>query len=326
MKIVITGANGFVGASLCRYFYQHGHQVIATGRQEKPNAKLLEYASYIQADITKPIKHFDADVCIHAAGLASDTADYEELFLNNVTGTQHVLAAAKSCQYFIFISSSSVYDFTAKPAIESDASLIASLSDYGKTKLLAEELVTANIPARQQRLILRPRAIYGIGDRLLLSRILKLLRWQMVFYPADNRLQTSATHINNIAYAIELFLGRQNKLALQLFNIADDQVYLLKDLTLKMLNVVEGRSLKVVNIPPGVIRSLAYVNPKQVSPLALKTLTKHSILDLEHIKNTLGYQPLHTFDNSYKEIGVWVNNLGGKKVYMNNLNDVPWMF
>ena len=325
MKIVITGANGFVGASLCRYFYEHGHQVIATGRQAKPNAKLLTYATYIQADITNPIKHFDADVCIHAAGLASDTVDYEDLFLNNVTGTQQVLAAAKSCQYFIFISSSSVYNFTAKPATESDASLSASLSDYGKTKLLAEELVKANIPAHQQRLILRPRAIYGTGDRVLLSRLLKLVRWQTIFYPANNRLQTSATHINNIAYAIELFLSWQNKSPLQLFNIADDQVYSLKDLTLKMLNAVEGRSLSVVNVPLSVLRSLANINPKRVSPLALKIFTKNSVLDLGHIKNALAYQPSYSFDNSYIEIGEWVHNLGGKKVYIDNLKDVPWM-
>ena len=60
MKIVITGAIGFVGASLCRYFSKQGHEVIATGRQQDPNAKLLTYATYLPFNIIKPIEYFNA--------------------------------------------------------------------------------------------------------------------------------------------------------------------------------------------------------------------------------------------------------------------------
>jgi len=325
MKIVITGANGFVGASLCRYFSKQGHEVIATGRQQDPNAKLLTYATYIPFNIIKPIEYFNADVCIHAAGLATDQVDYDNLFLNNVVGTANVLEASKNCKLFIFISSSSVYNFTNKPAVEPDADLSAHLSDYGRTKLMAEELVKNNIPLTQQRLVLRPRAIYGIGDRHLLSRLLKLVRWQTIFYPADNKLQTSATHINNIAYAIELFFSQKDKPELQVFNIADDEIYSFKDITLKIVNAVEGRHLKVVDVSTKVLKSLAYISPKRVSPLALKTLTQNSVLDLSSIRENLNYKPLYDFGGSFEEIGEWVRNMGGKKVYLNNLDNAPWI-
>lgn len=325
MKIVITGANGFVGAALCRYFYNHGCQVIATGRQIAPHDKLLAYATYIPCDITKPIADFNADVCIHAAGLATDKATYDSLFLSNVTGTKNVLQASKNCRHFIFISSSSVYDFTDKPATEADANLNTHLSDYGRTKLMAEELVTQDIPADQQRLILRPRAVYGIGDKHLLSRLLKLIRFKTIFYPANNELKTSATNVDNIAYAIELFFSQQNKPLLQVFNIADDEIYLLKDITIKILNAAMGHSLSTVDIPVQAIKALAYINPKKVSPLALKTLTQNSVLDLDNIKKGLGYKPLYNFDDSFAEIGEWVRNMGGKKAYLDNLKNAPWI-
>ncbi len=325
MRIVITGANGFVGSALCRYFYHQGHQVIATGRQEKPNSNLLNYATYISADITNPVKPFDADICIHAAGLASDTADYHALFLNNVTGTKNVLEAAKNCRYFIFISSSSVYNFSDKPAIESDTNLNTQLNNYGKTKLLAEELVKVNIFAHQQRLILRPRAIYGVGDRILLPRMLSMIKRHTVFIPTNNTIQTSATHIENLAYAIGLFLNQRNKPVLQVFNIADDEVYSLKAMSLKILSAVEGGNLNVVPIPLAVVKAISFFNPKRVSTLAFKAITQNSILDLKNIKKSLNYNPLYTFDNSYTEIGKWINSLGGKNVYMKNLKDVPWM-
>jgi nucleoside-diphosphate-sugar epimerase len=329
MKIVITGANGFVGAALCRYFFNLGHQVIATGRQAMPNNRLLAYATYIQADISGIIAPFDAEVCIHAAGLASDIADYDALFLNNVKGTSNVLEAVKSCRYFIFISSSSVYNFTNGPAGESDAGVDMPLTGYGKTKLLAEELVKTNIPVHQRRLILRPRAIYGKGDRVLLPRLLKLIKGQTILCPIPASIFTSATHVDNIGYAIGLFFSQPDKPVLQLFNVADDQGYNLKDIVVKMLRAID-KNLRVINVPGPAIRALRILDSKfhisdQLSPVALQAITENSILDLTRIKETLGYHPPHIFDESFKEIGEWVNHIGGIKPYLNALNAVPWL-
>jgi nucleoside-diphosphate-sugar epimerase len=330
MKILITGANGFVGAALCRYFYKLGHQVIATGRQPRPHPGLLACATYLQADISNPIPPFNADACIHAAGLASDTANYNELFLNNVTGTANVLKAAKNCAFFIFISSSSVYNFSGKPVSEEDSAQSVPISDYGKTKLLAEELVQAHIPTNQRRLILRPRAIYGIGDRILLPRLLKLIKRQTIFCPVNKATLTSATHVDNLAFAIDLFFKQADKPALQLFNIADAPVYKLRDMVLKSLYAVGGENLRKVDVPHSIIKLLAAINSKlhfsgQLSPVVLEALLKNTVLNISPIQATLGYKPLYTFDDSCKQIGDWVNRIGGEKVYLQSLTDAPWM-
>lgn len=330
MTIVITGANGFTGAALCRYFYALGHDVIATGRQLTPHPTLLRYAKYVPGDITKPVKEFNADVCIHAAGLASDNSDYGSLFLNNVTGTKNVIEAAKNCRTLIFISSSSVYSFCGKPAVETDAVLNAPISDYGKTKLLAEKLLEENIPSHQTRLILRPRAIYGVGDRVLLPRLLNLIRGKIVFCPVPDGVLTSAISINNLAYAIELYLNRADKPPLLCLNIADHQVYKLKDIILKILETIEGPHLKVLDVSSLALKILPVIASKtslikQLSPVAINAMKQNSVLDLTNINNTLNYKPAYTFDNSYKEIGDWLRYIGGKKIYLQNLKNAPWI-
>src|SRR5687768_9961497 len=108
MRIAITGSTGFVGAALIRFFSGKEHEVIAYGRQKTPPKRLSQYANYISQDLTKAIAEIDAEVLIHAAGLASDTADYNALYENNVTATQFLMEAAKKCRQIIFISSSSV--------------------------------------------------------------------------------------------------------------------------------------------------------------------------------------------------------------------------
>ena len=324
--MLITGANGFVGASLCRYFYHKGYEIIATGRQAKSHPQLLSYATYFSADLTESLAPFDADVCIHAAGLASDTATYKNLYLNNVIATENILAASKHCKKVIYISSSSVYDFSKGIAKESSASLDAALSDYGKTKLQAEMRFQSELPEGQKRLILRPRAIYGIGDRVLLPRLLRMIKAGVIICPVADHIETSATHVDNLAYAIDLFLNQPKQPAFQVLNIADDCVYKLQNLIAKTLATVEGRKLRLINIS----KLLPYMSgkiqlSKDLSPIALKALSTNSVLDLTNIKKSLVYSPSTTFGESCLELGKWIKSIGGKKAYLKSLNEVPWL-
>ncbi|MGV3587530.1 MAG: NAD-dependent epimerase/dehydratase family protein [Adhaeribacter sp.] len=329
MKIVITGANGFVGAAMCRYFYQQGHTILAVGRQAKPHPNLAAIAEYLPADISQTLAPFRADVCIHAAALASDTATYQDLHQHNVTGTRLVLAAARNCEYFVQISSSSVYQFGNEPAKETSATLAANLSAYGKTKLLADNMVGENIPAGQKRLILRPRAIYGLGDRVLLPRLLQLVKQNIVFCPVPTQINTSLTHVNNIAHALTLFLRQTSQPALQIYNVADVPVYNLRKCVLQLLSAIYQQDLTFCPIPVPLLKFLAGLNKvvpfsAKLNPLVLSTLTQSAVLDISAIRENLGYLPPHHFENIYPQIASWLQNTGGLDFYLNNLAQMPW--
>ena len=329
MKIAITGANGFVGASLCRYFYKKGHEIIAIGRREKPNQNLLQIAKYLAADITETIDSFQADVCIHTAALASDTDTYKNLILSNVEGTLNVVEAAKNCKFFIHISSSSVYQFKDHPVKEDEATINADLSDYGETKLLAEDIVELDIPSHQKRMILRPRAIYGIGDRLLLPRLLSLVKGRFLICPFKKSTQSSLTHVDNIAYAIELYLAQKNQAQLQIFNITDEKPYFLRDLALECSSAVEKRQLIPIALPGSLMKILLRLNSKSdpvnnISKPILKSMGNNSVLDISRIKEELNYRPTRNFTNSCAEIAGWVDSFGNKTRYLKHLSEAPW--
>lgn len=330
MKIAVTGANGFVGAALCRYFHNKDHQIIALGNQESPHPNLLKIATYLKTDITKIMPVIEADICIHAAALSSDTDSYKSLIISNVEGTLNVVEAAKNCSHLIHISSSSVYEFKNKPVSEDDASIHAHLSDYGETKLLAEEIMELDIPSHQKRLILRPRAIYGIGDRILLPRLLKLIRGNFILCPFKKHIQSSLTHVDNVAYAIELFLAQTNPIPLQIFNITDDKPYFLRKLAQQISSVIEKHQLTLIPLSKPVLKMFLYLNSKipivkNISPLVLNSLDRDAILDISRIRKELNYKPSKNFQNSWVEITDWVSKLGGKQSYLKQLPDAPWI-
>lgn len=329
MKIAITGANGFVGAALCRYFHSEGHEILAIGNRETPNRNLLKVAGYIKEDITGVMNLIDADVCIHAAALASDTDTYKNLILSNVEGTLNVVEAARNCRFFIHISSSSVYQFKGLPVTEDDASIQSELSDYGETKLLAEDIVELDIPEHQKRLILRPRAIYGVGDRILLPKLLSLVKGNFLLCPFKKETQSSLTHIDNIGYAIDLYLARKDQKQFQVFNITDEKPYLLWELALECASAVKKVNLIPLGLPAPIVRMFLLLNTKKgvvrnISKPVLQSMENNSVLDISLIKRELNYRPTKNFHNSCSEIASWVHSFGTPNSYLKQLIDAPW--
>jgi nucleoside-diphosphate-sugar epimerase len=330
MKIAITGANGFVGAALCRYFFSRGHEILAIGNRETPNHNLLKIAKYLQEDITEVINLIDADVCIHAAALASDTDTYKNLILSNVEGTLNVVEAARNCRFFIHISSSSVYQYKDLPVTEGEANIECDLSDYGETKLLAEDIVEMDIPEYQKRLILRPRAVYGIGDRTLLPRLLSLVKGRFLLCPFSKDTQSSLTHVDNIGYAIELYLAKTEHKPLQIFNITDEKPYFLKDLALECASSLKKIRLVPLPLPGPLLRVFLLMNSrsgklKNISKPLLRSMGHSCVLDISLIKRELKYQPTKNFQNSCTEIANWVDSFGTPKSYLQQLTDAPWI-
>lgn len=325
MKICITGITGFVGGAAANYFANRGHEVIGIGRKEHLPSHINPACHYIKSDITKPLKPFEADVIIHAAGLASDMAGYDLLYAANVVGTHNVLKASKSASCFIYISSSSVYHFTAPVATEKDGGKSFNLlSAYGKTKFLGEKLVL-NSPVIKTKYILRPRAIYGTHDSVLLPRLLKLVRRNTLVLPANLTQSISLTHIDNLLAVIDSCVSKQTSTPM-IFNVADNEIYDLNHILTTLLPAVTNQKLKVLKIPRHFWEAMISLNElisfdPSLTRFANSSLTKAAILDIGAASSTLEYAPVKNFDNSYFEIADWINQTGGWKNYLSNVSN-----
>ena len=136
MKILLTGANGFLGSILKEEFQQD--EIFTLGQSTNNNYHL---------DITQPLPDLPYfDLVIHAAGKAhvvpKSDKEREEFYMVNVKGTEHLLQSLQKAppKAFVLISSVAVYGVETGENIDENHPLLAN-DPYGKSKCMSESLV-----------------------------------------------------------------------------------------------------------------------------------------------------------------------------------------
>lgn len=177
MKILVTGASGFVGGKTVAVLRQAGHQVLGIGRRQ------LADPGYLALDLGQPFTlDFAPDAVLHAAAKASPWGTRREFERDNVIATHNVIsfcerAAAKRGQRprLVYVSSSSVFYQPGDQLGLTEASPIGPrfANDYAATKAAGEKLVEQY---QGSWAIARPRAVFGPGDTVLFPRILEAAR------------------------------------------------------------------------------------------------------------------------------------------------------
>ncbi len=148
MKILVTGANGFVGPHLLQELLAAGHQVVATGHHG--DSDLPEGLSFASLDLTDKEQVASLDFTelsgvIHLAGLAAvgPSFDAPMRYLEVNGGIEVNLFEAAQAQgakpRFVIVSSGSLYD-PASPLPLTEASRVKCASPYAVSKRLQEEL------------------------------------------------------------------------------------------------------------------------------------------------------------------------------------------
>ncbi|WP_207493838.1 SDR family oxidoreductase [Aridibaculum aurantiacum] len=159
-KIMITGANGFLGQHLCRHFIDKGDKVLATGKgSSRLGAIDVEYA---ELDITNEgavktyLQKHAPGVVIHTAAMSKPDGcenHRQQCWEVNVTATKNL--ATHTQGHFIFTSTDFVFGENGPHAEEDET---GPLNYYGRSKLEAEQQVVAN---SKMYSIVRPVFIYG---------------------------------------------------------------------------------------------------------------------------------------------------------------------
>jgi dTDP-4-dehydrorhamnose reductase len=164
MKILITGANGFLGQHLTLYLSRKGYEVVASNRNECRISQQTSF-QYFSLDVTDAnavaatLAAIQPDVIIHAAAMSKPDEcanNKEACYLNNVEATKFLLKEAARFQpHFIYVSSDFIFGENGPHGEEDNA---APLNYYGETKLQSEKLV---IQSDLLYTIVRPVFIYG---------------------------------------------------------------------------------------------------------------------------------------------------------------------
>ena len=209
MKILVTGAGGFLGSAVVTAAARAGHQVVAmvrpvsAGRGTYP-AGVTELAGDLRQRGVWTGALGDVDAVIHCAAAFGDLPSQ---LAGTVLATENLLAALPiTLRRIVHVSSLSVYDFDA-PRLGGDLDEGTPLETaplrrdaYTQTKLIQEKLVRGSAAAKGTELVVvRPGAIYGPGKDWDAGTGLKVGRLDLIFAPlAKMRL----IHVDNCADAI----------------------------------------------------------------------------------------------------------------------------
>lgn len=161
MRILVTGATGYLGSASVRYLRRQGYEVVAASRTAAGN--LYGYgelsASTDWGDLLNGI-----DVVVHTAAIvhnpSSSEQAYQRVNIDAVSGLA-TQAARSGVQLFIHLSSAAVYgEYLGRAFTEDDTP--TPTTAYGRSKLESERYL-ADMQTLMQRVILRCPMIYGQG-------------------------------------------------------------------------------------------------------------------------------------------------------------------
>jgi UDP-glucose 4-epimerase len=166
--VAVTGAGGFVGQGLCAELARRGHDVLPIPRP------LLE-----SADLASRLRGVDCLVHLAARAhmLNDQAADPGAEFRRaNVVLTHRVGDAARDAgvRRFLFMSSAGVLGVSSPPGGFVEDSPAQPHDDYTRSKLEAEQWLTAELGSRLELVILRPPLIHGPAAKGNLMRLLRL--------------------------------------------------------------------------------------------------------------------------------------------------------
>jgi 2-alkyl-3-oxoalkanoate reductase len=207
VKVLVTGATGFLGVHTCRELLAQGHTVRAFGRDFSrfPVTDVEQF----RGDLRDTDSVFRAcsgvEAVIHAGALSSPWGKLEEFMAVNVTGTRNVLEACLQAgvRRLVHISSPAVV-FTGRDHLleRDDAPYPQTFSSqYALSKKLAEELALES-KSKLELIVLRPKAMYGPGDRALLPRIVAAARARRLPQIGDGENLIDLTFVDDAVLAI----------------------------------------------------------------------------------------------------------------------------
>jgi dTDP-4-dehydrorhamnose reductase len=208
MRVLVTGANGFIGRHWIEQLLRFGASPIATGRRR--NAIDWEgLCPYQTLDITDRdavracIQLEKPDAILHAAAISKPDQcelDHELAYRVNVLATQHLLeAAADQGCFFCFISTDFVFD--GERGLYGEADETAPVNYYGHTKLLAEALI---MEYPHKWCIARTVSVYGppvLGSANLISIVVDKLQRGETYSVVDDQIRTP-TYAGDLAAGV----------------------------------------------------------------------------------------------------------------------------
>jgi nucleoside-diphosphate-sugar epimerase len=301
MKILVTGASGFVGRGLTKSLQDAGHEVVAAVRSSTvalpPGIELRLVGELESSTVWEPALT-GVNAVVHLAGLAHVTrgiisADQARRFQQiNVEGTRRLAEECRKCGIKKFIFLSSLHAVTSQSDLPiTEVTPPHPDSAYGQSKLKAEMAVREVLNSSATAwTILRPPLVYGIGQKANLQKLTRAIQrgWLLPFGALKNR--RSLMGLDNLCHLVGLCLtdDRANG---QIFLCSDGRLVSTPEL-IRLIAGACGRNPVLFSLPEPILKFFGRLPGLG----ALAKLADSLYVDDRHVRETLSWRPPLTME------------------------------
>jgi len=312
-KVLVTGANGFVGSHLTEKLIEKGHKVRALVRKTanlqwiKDLPIEISYGAICDYD-TLPAAVDGIDYIMHVAGATKGKTekDYEYV---NVDGTKNLLKACleknPNLKRFVFFSTLAVTGSSDKDTKLSENTVCIPVSIYGKTKLQAE-LTVLEAKDKIPSIILRLCAIFGPRDTETLAYFKFLKAGIRPTWDGT----VSSCYIKDAVSAAILCLEKNIESG-TIYHISDGKCYTIDDIATIAEQVIGNKTLRVklptpiMSLYGKIVHTFSDGNTV-LGPDKIKELTQSCwVCDITKAQRELGFVPRYTLEQGLKETITW---------------------
>lgn len=305
MKILLTGATGFIGKGLLPLLLEQGHDVRVAVREEVVFDAPVDVV--IVGNLSGKTAWRDAaadcDAVIHLAGLAhilnkAEAANHQPFFdVNRDAAIALARAAARAdVKQFIFMSSIGVHG-TQSDVPLTETSPIAPVTPYGESKAEAEKDLRALCAEHEMALtIIRPPLVYGAGVKGNFERLIKLVKTGLPLPLGLAKQPRSMVSRDNLNHFIMHCLGREAAYN-QAFVVADAEQTSTQKLVRRMGKIM-GKRLWLLPVPVALMKALLYkLGRKSMADGLFAKL----VIDTGYAQKQLGWQAPYSQPDELKK-------------------------
>lgn len=324
MKVLITGASGFIGSFIVEEALSRGLEVWAVVRKSTnrkyltdPRINFIELNLSSVEQMKEALKGHRFDYVVHAAG-ATKCINADDFYRINTEGTKNFVRALQETdqpmQRFVYLSSLSIFGAIREemPHTEIlDTDTPQPNTAYGKSKLMAEQWLKqqGGLPL----VILRPTGVYGPRetDYFLMA---KSIKGHSDFAVGYSRQDITFVYVKDVVQAIFKAIEREECIGKAYF-LSDGAVYdsrTFSDLIQKELGI---KFLLRIKAPVWVLRIITAIGDrwgKITGKVSALNNDKYHILrqrnwmcDIAPARRDLGFEPEYNLERGVKEAMDW---------------------
>ena len=315
-KVLITGANGFIGGTLMRYYQNQGQDVMGVDL-------VGNGADILEGDISQPdtISNLlqECDVIIHTAALVSNAMQDSDMWRVNVLATRNLINAAKEhkVRRFVQISSVVAYGNSAEGELDENQPVHADGGSYVLTKLASEHVVLSEQANDDiEIVILRPGDAYGPGSRPWIITPLEAIAKNQFMLPEKGEGFFRPIYIDDLVRGIATATSHPDA-AGEIFNLSCEGYMLTKDYFAPHYEWLQKKGPMLVSTKLALrISSIASTmanlmdNLNEASPSTVMQLSTKSWFSIKKAEHILGWRPEVSFEEGMKTTHEWAKEQG----------------